>query len=474
MRLHNTLTGKVEDFTPLQDNKVTLYTCGPTVYNALTVGNWIAYLRWDLLVRALNAQNFYIERVMNITDVGHLVSDADEGEDKMQKGAKREGIGAWEIASRYTEAFIEGMNSLNLLIPQHLTKATEHIPSQIALIETLEQKKHTYRTSDGLYFDTKTFPNYAKFANLDLEGQKAGARVVVNNEKRNPSDFALWKFSPANEQRDMEWDSPWGKGFPGWHIECSAMAMQYLGSTIDMHTGGVDHIPVHHTNEIAQSEAASGHQFSRFWLHANFLMVDGRKISKSLGNGFTLDDLKKKGFSPEAFRMFALQSHYRTESNFTWSNLSAAAQRLKHWESLAVIRWQMHDTLVDSDDRSTDQATVDLLGYVQSARDAIADDLNSPEALKIIEEALTVVLKHHADIQQSAFEKVLDFIEQVLGLPIRLQTPDIDEEAKLLFIERSRAREAADWSKSDELRAALLKKGILVRDGSSTQFWAYN
>lgn len=472
LKLHNTLTGTVQDFLPQLPDKVTLYTCGPTVYSDLHVGNWIAYLRWDILVRALLAEGYKVDRVMNITDVGHLVSDADEGEDKMQKGARREGVSAWDVAARYTEGFMKGMNDLGLILPEHLPKATDHIPSQIALIQTLEDKGYTYPTSDGIYFDTSKFPTYANFAHLDMMHLRAGARVEYSEEKLNPTDFALWKFSPQDEKRDMEWESPWGIGFPGWHIECSAMAMQYLGPTLDIHTGGIDHIPVHHTNEIAQSEAATGKRFANFWLHANFLMVDGRKVSKSLENGYSLEDIAQKGFTLHDFRMFALQSHYRTESNFTWDNIQSAAQRLKHWKDAAYIRWQMNDTLVDDEKKSSNESTISLSGYLRAAQDALRDDLNTPEVLKNIDEALALLTKKHHDIQQDVFELVLDFIEEQLGLPIRSLTPDISEDAKMLLIERLRARESKNWSQADALRNKLLAMNITVRDEDDGQIWS--
>lgn len=505
IRLHNTLGNTVQDFLPQQPDKVTLYTCGPTVYSELHVGNWLAYLRWDILVRTLQAEGYSVERVMNITDVGHLVSDADDGEDKMQKGARREGITAWDVAARYTESFMKGMEALGLVMPTYITKATEHIAEQIALVQTLEAKGHTYQTSDGIYFDTSTFAAYADFAQLDLSGLKEGARVTANDEKRHPSDFALWKFSPAGEQRDMEWWAPWKPsnapddgethtigearavqpltqstvavrgswGFPGWHLECSAMAMKYLGNTLDIHTGGIDHIPVHHTNEIAQSEAATGQPFAHYWLHANFLMVDGRKVSKSLENGHTLADLALHGFTPVDYRMFALQSHYRTETNFTWDNLASAKARLKHWQDAAVLRWQTHDTLVDDEQKSTNETTVDLLRSVQSAHDALRNDLNTPEALKSIEEAFALFTRSRYDTQQDAFGRVLDFVEQQLGIPLRALTPDIDDEAKQLLIERARAREQRDWQRSDQLRQSLASRGIAVRDDAIGQIWTY-
>lgn len=473
MQLHNTLSGTTDDFIPQSADTVRLYTCGPTVYSEPLIGNWVAYIRWDLLVRTLRANGYNVTRVMNITDVGHLVSDGDEGEDKMQTGARREGVSAWEVADRYTNRFLEGMTALNLLPPEIVSKATEHIPEQIQLIQRLESAGHTYIIDDGVYFDITTFPTYADFADLNLEAMRAGARIEQNLQKRNPADFALWKFSPAHEQRDMEWESPWGKGFPGWHIECSAMALKYLGDTIDIHTGGIDHIPVHHTNEIAQSEAATGKRFANYWLHANFLLVNGTKISKSLGNGYTLDDLRDKGFSPLDFRMFVLQSQYRSESNFTWENLSAAQTRLKRWQTIACVRHQTHDTLVDTSEQSGN-AIGQILAAKQAALEALNADLNSPIALTLYERAFDEVEQadlgslNHAD-----FIELLEHIDETLGLDLIRMTPDIDDAAKQLIFERSRAREDKDWQRSDQLRDQLAATGIGLNDTAAGARWYY-
>lgn len=472
--LHNTLTGTDHEFTPQDPEKVTLYTCGPTVYSEPLIGNWVSYIRWDTLVRVLKANDLNVERVMNITDVGHLVSDADDGEDKMEKGAKREGITAWEVAARYTDSFLAGMKQLNLIAPEHITKATDYIEEQIALVRVLEEKGYTYKIDDGIYFDTSKFATYADFAHLDLDALKAGARVEFNQQKRNPSDFALWKFSPAGEKRDMEWESPWGVGFPGWHIECSAMAMSILGETLDIHTGGIDHIPVHHTNEIAQSEAATGKPFSRFWLHNNHLKVDGTKISKSLGNGYTLQDLKDKGYSPMDFRMFVLQSQYRTEGNFTWENLTAAQNRLNHWKQLAALRWQMHDTLDDDSDKDDHDTSAKLLAASHAALEAVNNDLNTPAAMGIIEEAFTATENTNIDdVQQSALKTLLEFIDDVLGLQLQQSTPDISDEQKQLILARERARENKDWAESDKLRDELKTQGIGLNDHPSGARWFY-
>ena len=291
MKLHNTLSREVEEIKPLNSPEVTVYTCGPTVYDYPHIGNWFTFIRYDVLVRALRAGGFKPKWVMNITDVGHLVSDEDEGEDKLEVGAKREGKTAWAIAEKYTEYFKKGLKRLNFLQPNYLERATDHIEEQIDLVKKLEVKGLTYTIDDGVYYDTSKFPKYGELAKLDLENLKAGARVTLNPQKKNPTDFALWKFSLKAGNRDMEWGSPWGKGFPGWHLECSAIAMKYLGETIDIHAGGIDHIPTHHTNEIAQSEGATGKKFVNCWMHGNFVLVDGKKMAKSAGTFITLEDI---------------------------------------------------------------------------------------------------------------------------------------------------------------------------------------
>jgi cysteinyl-tRNA synthetase len=482
LRFHNQLTKSVDTFNPLHEGKVSLYTCGPTVYNYLTVGNWTAYVYWDTLVRVLTATGYDVTRVMNITDVGHLVSDADDGEDKLEKGARREGKTAWEVARFYTDDFLAGMKALNLIAPTHLPKATDYIEQQLALVRTLKDKGYTYQISDGIYYDTAKFPTYGTFADLDLEAQKAGARVEFNPEKRNPSDFALWKFTPEGEIRDMEWDTPVDltddqairKGFPGWHLECSAMAMSLLGETIDIHTGGIDHIPVHHTNEIAQSEAANGVRFANYWLHNNHLKVDGTKISKSLGNGYTLDDIAEKGYDPLDLRLFILQSHYRTEGNFTFDNLTAAKNRRLHWRNVAALRHQIHDTLRTDGQVESDSKTVSLYSAGRAILETLENDLNTPEALALIDEAFAEVSASRLDsLHQHALISLLEEIDDLLGLQLIQTSPDISDEGKRLIIERSRARENKDFARSDELRDALANEGITVRDTPSGTVWEY-
>lgn len=480
LKLHNTRTKKLETLTPIKEDVVTLYTCGPTVYDYLQVGNWLAYIYWDILVRTLIADGYKVERVMNITDVGHLVSDEDEGQDKLEKGAQREGKTAWEIAEFYTEAFMDGMEKLGFIIPEHITRATDFIPQQLDLVRTLKEKGYAYQIDDGIYFDTSKFPTYADFAGLDLTAQRAGARVEFNTEKRNPSDFALWKFTPADEKRDMEWATPSDllddvstdkqrMGFPGWHLECSAMAMSILGPTIDIHTGGIDHIPVHHTNEIAQSEAATGQIFSHIWLHNNHLKVDGTKISKSLGNGYTVKDLADRGFSPLDYRMFVLQSQYSNEGNFTFENLTAAKNRLHHWRNVAALRHQTYDTVDDDDDKA-----VTLVAASGAIMEALNNNLNTPEALRAIDEAFARLDgKPLKAIRQHGLKQLLETIDETLGLQLMTTTNDISDETKQLIIERQRARDDKDWAQSDLLRDKVAEQGIVIRDTASGSIWEY-
>lgn len=465
MKLYNTLTRTTEEIQPLHSDKVTIYTCGPTVYDYPHVGNWFTFVRYDLLVRTLRALGKNPVWVMNITDVGHLTDDADDGEDKLEKGARREGKTAWDVAQFYGDYFVQGLQRLNVTDPQYLPKATEHIAEQIALVERLEEKGYTYTTSDGVYYDTSKFEGYAAFARLDLDDLQAGARVEYNPEKRNITDFALWKFSPKDQQRDMEWDSPWGCGFPGWHIECSAMSMKYLGETIDIHSGGIDHIPVHHTNEIAQSEAATGKRFANYWMHTNHVTVEGEKISKSLGNGITLEDIEAKGYSLEAFRLHVLESHYRSQSKFTWESLEAAQNRLKNLQAFAVLRYQAKDTVVSAASFSL-SAAGDLL------LEALAKDLDTPRLLATLSNVVThynTALLHTEFVTE--FDRFLEMIDALLGITLSV-LPDITTEQKSLIGQRDEARSAKDWARSDEIRDALLAEGISVRDTPQGTIWA--
>jgi len=456
MKLYNTLTRQTDIFEPLAAPAVKVYTCGPTVYDYLHVGNWFTYIREDILIRSLKAGGYEPDWVMNITDVGHLVSDADDGEDKLEKGARREGKTAWEVAAYYTDYFMDGLSKLNISTPNHITKATDHIAEQIELVQTLETNGYTYVISDGVYYDTARFEGYAAFAQLDLDEQQAGARVEYNREKRNPTDFALWKFSPKDQQRDMEWDSPWGKGFPGWHIECSAMSMKYLGATLDIHAGGIDHIPVHHTNEIAQSEAATGQRFANYWLHANHITIKGDKISKSLGNGIKLEDITDRGISLAAFRLHVLESHYRSQSKFSWESLEAAQNRLNNWLTAAELRWQ-----------DEGQATPEYTAYCAYMQ----DDLNTPQALAQIDAVFTAVSQDlPADVV--AYSSFLQLINNDLGIDLLSKTGDITDDQKQMVTEREAARQNRDWAESDRLRDKLIEEGLLVRDTPHGPIWS--
>ena len=459
MKLYNTLSRQVEEITSQQPPVVTVYTCGPTVYDYPHIGNWFTYIREDSLIRALKLSSLTPRWVMNITDVGHLTSDADDGQDKLEKGAEREGVTAWDIAKRYTDYFMGGLDRLNIVRPDYLPKATDHIADQIALIQTLEAKGYTYKTSDGIYYDTAKFEHYADFARLDLDEQQAGARVETNPEKHQPTDFALWKFSPADRQRDMEWDSPWGKGFPGWHIECSAMSMKYLGPTLDIHAGGIDHIPIHHTNEIAQSEAATGQQFVHYWMHSNHITVEGKKISKSLGNGITLEDIEQRGISLAAFRLHVLESHYRSQSKFSWASLQAAQARLLRWQSVADLQWQPN-------------AAAAAWAITDDPLTSLFNDLDTPQVLAAIDgqfDQITNNLVAPADIDK--FRSYLQRLDDALGLSL-LGHSDISGIQKELIAERETARQSQDWAVADNLRKQLNDDGLDVRDTPTGPVWS--
>lgn len=475
MKLYNTLTRKIDDFTPLKDGKVKLYTCGLTVYSQPHIGNWVYFIFCDILDRTLRASGYNVERVQNITDVGHLTDDGDAGEDKMQKGALREGKTAWDVAAKYIEiADHEAFDELGLLRPEHMPRATDYIQQQIDFVKELEQKGFVYKIEDGIYFDTSKLDDYGKLARLDIEGLEFGARVA-DTGKKNPTDFAVWKFSPTDEKRDMEWDSPWGKGFPGWHLECSVMAREILGDCIDIHTGGIDHIPVHHTNEIAQTESVTGKPFANFWVHANHMKVDGTKMSKSLGNIYTLDDITKKGYDVMAFKMLVLSKHYRTEGNFTWEILEATNNRLKRWQNIATLRHQINDTLENDDDKD---ASYDINGQIlaapHAALEALQNDLNTPEALARLERIFDAIEKSPlAKLQQSALTELFEWIDDTLGLRLLTSTPDISDDEKLLLLKRANARAAKDWHLADQLRAELVSRNIIVRDTLYDQIWEY-
>jgi cysteinyl-tRNA synthetase len=449
MRVYNTYTHQKEQFVPSHGNEVSFYSCGPTVYDYAHIGNMRAFVFADVLKSVLQMNGFEVKHVMNITDVGHLVSDADDGEDKVEMQSRKQNRSAWDLVEQYSNQFLADTDKLNLARPTFLPKATDHISEQVALIKQLEDKGYTYKASDGIYFDTTKFAEYGVMANLAKQELKPGARVKMSEGKKNPTDFALWKFSPKDEKRQMEWDSPWGKGFPGWHIECSAMAMKYLGETIDIHTGGVDHVKVHHTNEIAQSEAATEHQFVRYWMHSEFLLLEGQKMSKSLGNIVTVSDLETKGYDSLSYRYLLMTSKYRSLLNFTWSGLKSAQKTLKN------IRVKLA-TYPDGGDY--------IVVELERFEDALNDDLDTPTALAILH---GVLKGEYSDADKKA--TILKF-DQVLKLDLAAVAEidngdqEIPSELTEILSQRNLYRSNKMWKEADEVRGKIEEKGYEVLD----------
>ena len=449
LKLYDNYMRSLRTFEALRAGGVGLYTCGPTVYDYQHIGNCRTYLFEDVLKRVLEWNGYAVRHVMNITDVGHLTSDADEGEDKMEKGSRRTGKSAWEIARIYTEAFLEDMRALNIEGPAVLSRATDHIDEQIEFIADIEKKGYTYRTSDGIYFDTSRQPDYGYLARLDKAGLEAGKRVELG-EKQHPTDFALWKFSPPRTKRQMEWPSPWGIGFPGWHIECSAMAQKYLGDFFDIHCGGEDHIPVHHTNEIAQTEARVGTRLANFWMHGYFLLDNDAKMAKSAGEFLRLTTLVERGYDPLAFRYLCLTAHYRSQLNFTWDALDAAATALD----------RMRRGLYDLPSGGTPDASA-----IERFTAEINDDLNIARALAIAWELLRGDL-----VAPPAAKASLLAFDRVFGLSLATWQPrqeTIPEAVHALAAARAAARAAKDWAEADRLRAELQAAGWEVEDSSA-------
>lgn len=450
LKLYNTLSREKEEFRPV-GKVVTMYSCGPTVYNYAHIGNLRTYVFMDLVRRVLRYDGYKLKGVMNITDVGHLLSDGDEGEDKMEVAAKKQQKSPYEIAAYYTDVFFKDIAALNIGKPEIIAKATDHIDDMIDYVVKLVEKGYGYETSDGIYFDISKFPEYGKLSRLSLDDQIAGARVEVNGEKRHPADFALWKKAP--KEHIMQWPSPWGMGYPGWHIECSTMSRKYLGSLIDIHSGGVDHIPVHHENEIAQSEALEGHKTVNVWMHGEFMLVDGGKMSKSLGNTYTIAQLEEMGYSPLAFRYFCLNTHYRKKLNFTFEGLKAAQVA---YERLLNALYEHKVSPA-----ATDPAIIDK--YRAEFTDAINDDINVPLALGVV----WTMLKESPS--KDIYALALDF-DKVLGLSLDKAKPtekpaiEVPDDIKAIADERFEARKAKNWAESDRLRDVLAEKGYAVLD----------
>lgn len=455
IKLYNTKTRTIEDFKAITPGHVGIYSCGPTVYHYAHIGNLRAYVFADILRRTFVTAGYTVTHIINITDVGHMVGDGDDGQDKLEKGAAREGKNVWEVAKMYTDAFMEDMEVLNIPTNAYtFPRATDHIREQIALIATLEIEGYTYRTSDGIYFDTSKYEKYADFAHLNVQGLQSGARVEENTEKRNITDFALWKLSPKDEKRQMEWDSPWGKGFPGWHIECSAMSMKYLGEHFDIHTGGIDHIPVHHTNEIAQSECATGQEYVNYWMHVNFLNDKQGKMSKSNDDFLTLNVLLDNGYSARAYRYYLLTAHYRSELEFSFKNLESA--RVAHHK---LITWCANN--ITADGVISDE-------YVTKFEEVMFNDINTPQTIALI----WTLLKDDNVSQEDKYRTLLSF-DEILGLGLidirKEEDIIIPHDVKVLMEARASARLTYDYPESDRLRDEIAKHGFLVKDTNKGQ-----
>lgn len=464
IQFYNTLTKQKEIFEPIEKNIVKIYTCGPTVYKDATIGNMKSYIFMDTLRRTLKYNGYKLKHAMNITDVGHLESNADEGEDKILKASKQENKSPLEISKYYTERFFEDLKKLNIDIPEIICKATENIKEMIEFVKKLIENGYAYETSTAIYFDISKLDKYGILSGIDLRNQKAGARIEVDEEKKNPYDFALWIKAP--EKHIMKWESPWGLCYPGWHIECSAMSNKYLGEVFDIHTGGIDLVPTHHENEIAQSKGCTGKIPSKFWMHCDFLLVDGGKMSKSLGNGYLISDLEEKGYSPLTFKMLCFSAHYRNKLNFTWEALENASQSL--------IKLKEGYTKHKEGKDKVEKDEIEKLK--ERFKEAINDDLNMPVAISIVWE----IVKNSKKSED--FAKLLLDFDKVLGIDIDKEiiknintdnNNDIDsdseenkytEEIKRLLEERKTARENKQWEKSDKLRDEIFKKGYIVKD----------
>lgn len=451
MRLFNTLSRSVEPVAVPESQAASVYTCGPTVYNSQHIGNYRTFITEDVLIKTLRYIGYPVRHVMNITDVGHLTSDEDEGEDKLEVGARREGKTAWEVARQYEQEFLDDLEELRIAKPDVLVRATDTISEQIELIQELERKGFTYRISDGLYFDTGKLDRYGELARLDVAGLQAGARVEHSTEKRHITDFALWKFSPNDRRRDMEWESPWGTGFPGWHVECSAIIKATIGDTVTIHAGGVDHIPVHHTNEIAQSESVTGKPLAGHWMHGEFLLVEGQKMSKSLGNVFTVRDLKERGFDPLAFRLLTYSATYRSKLNFTWEGLRSAQAKLEELRA-SMQEW---DGGADCDALSEEAVAIR-----QRMRRALLNDLHLPNVLA------EVYAVASSELTPGEKHALLLEVDQILSLDLSRPPRQIEvpEEVQALFEARQKARLEKDFQRSDLLRQQIEDKGFVIED----------
>jgi cysteinyl-tRNA synthetase len=461
--LYNSRTQQLEPFAPLEPGHARVYSCGPTVYSRQHVGNMRANVFADLLKRALRSAGLRVTHVINVTDVGHLTDDADAGEDKMELAARKSGRRAADVAAEYTAQWLRDRRRLNCLDPEVLCKASEHVAEQIEMIRTLEAKGVTYRIADGIYYDVSRFPRYAELARLDLAAQHAGARIGGVEGKRHPADFALWKFAKPSEKRQQEWDSPWGIGFPGWHIECSAMATKYLGRTFDIHTGGVEHLPVHHTNEVAQSEAALGvHPWVRVWMHQDWIVFGAEKMSKSLGNIVSLDDLVARGWLALSLRFFFLQAHYRKQQGFSDDAMVAADRGYRRLLAYAGKARAAGGTPQNQHRRRF---------WSQKFNAAVRADLNAPKAL-----AATVSMLRDPELRPADQRALLEEFDAFLGLDLLSAEPPAeaaqhDPRIDALVAEREAARKRRDFREADRIRDALAAEGVTLEDTPSGPRW---
>ncbi len=462
--VYNTMSGNKEKLIPVQEGKVGMYTCGPTVYNYAHIGNLRTYIFEDVLKKSLRYIGHNVKHVMNITDVGHLQSDADTGEDKMELGAQRENKTVWEIAKFYENAFLEDCDKLNIERPTVISRATEHIQDMIDLIKRLEKKGYTYISNGNVYYEIDKFEDYNKLANLSIEELEAGSRVEVDEGKKNPLDFVLWFTNSKFKNQIMQWDSPWGRGFPGWHIECSAMSIKYLGETIDIHCGGVDHIPVHHTNEVAQSEGALGHKWVNYWMHGEFLVLDGGKMSKSKGDFLTLSKIEENEFSPLDYRYFCLQSRYRKQLVFSFEALRDAQNSYKKLKSKVL-------SIIDAlqEEERLDESKINL--YKSEFAEQISDDLNMPNALTV----LSKVIKDNQLTNREKYTLIADF-DKVLSLELTKENNEkdmkVDEDLiSRLIKERNEARKNRNWVRADEIRDELQAMNIELIDSKLGTEW---
>ena len=448
----NTLTRKKDKFIPIDENEIKIYSCGPTVYRDATIGNMRTNIFQDVLRRVLRYNGYKIKHVMNITDVGHLVSDGDDGEDKMLKSAREENKTPLQIAEHYTKLFFDDLKALKIETPEVVCKATEHINEMLEYVKQLMEKGYAYETSTAIYFDISKLDKYPVLSNLNLEEQKAGARVEIDKEKKNPYDFALWIKAPENHL--MKWDSPWGPSYPGWHIECSAMGQKYLGEQFDIHTGGIDLIPTHHENEIAQSKGKCGKIPANYWMHGEYLLINGGKMSKSLGNVYLIKDIKERGYDPIVYKLFSYSCHYRNKLNFTWEGIEAASKSLERLRNSYQNHKSGTDELTDSDLEKLNQIE-------ENFHKAINDDLNMPLAMSFVWEAARFEKKNNE------VAKLLEKFDTVLGIEIskvKNNNEEIPEEIMELVEQRKVARQNKDWAESDRLRDLIKEKGYEVKD----------